>query len=574
MSYLLSLPLFEPRSFWPAAYVVFVPWLVGLCLARRSRGVYVGSLALGLAFWLTHCRWLQPVSLPVYLAGCLILAFGFLGVAWLIRRLHVRYGLALTVVFPVAWTVYELFHSRGLLNTPWCLLAHSQVRFTPVIQIADLAGVLGVTFLVAMVNGWIADQVLTRLKPQAPRAEGKLRLGACTAAVVVVLLGTLLYGYVRLNAPPGRPGPRVAVVQGDFPLQPGLDNNARVIEDPLPIDDELDRLIREDKEAFNADKRLVYLRLLGQAAAARPDLIVLPETPWNMVLNREYRESPLNIERPKARLQHEEFARLAREHDATIVVGGLSQVLRPPGFYPAMREYNSAFVYGPSEAEPRRYDKVDLVFFGEYLPFRYSSRLHRLFRLLNDASWNPWGAGGKEYVTTPGSQYTTFAMHAPSRDGETFRFAAPICYEDAIGHTYRRFVVAPDGGKRVDFMLNISNVGWFGHRNQQAQHLAACTFRAVENRVWIARASNTGISGFIDVHGRWHDLVNGADDVPRPGGMGYRVAEAQVDPRVTVYSRYGDVLAWCCVAAVGLAVALVAGDALRTAIRRRRDSAT
>lgn len=104
----------------------------------------------------------------------------------------------------------------------------------------------------------------------------------------------------------------------------------------------------------------------------------------------------------------------------------------------------------------------------------------------------------------------------------------------------RRFVWDADaGGKRVDFLANISNDGWFLHRNELPQHFAICTFRAVENRVGIARTVNTGISGFIDPNGRSYEKIG-------PGETGFRVARVRVDTRTAWYSRMGDVFALAC----------------------------
>jgi apolipoprotein N-acyltransferase len=111
----------------------------------------------------------------------------------------------------------------------------------------------------------------------------------------------------------------------------------------------------------------------------------------------------------------------------------------------------------------------------------------------------------------------------------------------------RRFVTGPDGEKRVDMLLNISNDGWFVHSNELPQHLAICAFRAVENRVGIARAVNTGISGFIGPDGRIYDLVTDARGRYHGEGIdGYSVSRLLVDPRHTVYSRTGDVFALAC----------------------------
>jgi len=99
----------------------------------------------------------------------------------------------------------------------------------------------------------------------------------------------------------------------------------------------------------------------------------------------------------------------------------------------------------------------------------------------------------------------------------------------------------------VDFLLNISNDGWFGRNHQQPQHLSTCVFRAVENRVGIARSVNTGISAFIDPSGRVHDQVRGDPNDNWPRQVGYSVANVMVDSRYTLYTRLGDWFGWLCV---------------------------
>jgi apolipoprotein N-acyltransferase len=141
-----------------------------------------------------------------------------------------------------------------------------------------------------------------------------------------------------------------------------------------------------------------------------------------------------------------------------------------------------------------------------------------------------------------------------------------ICYEDVIPDIFRGFVCDDAGHKRVDFMLNISNDGWFGHGTQQAQHLVNCAFRAIENRIGIARAVNTGISGFIDPDGQWRDLVQGPGGGLNAGGTGFSVARIKLDPRVTFYSKYGDVFGLLCVAVT----VLVMGESTVLAVKRRR----
>ena len=142
---------------------------------------------------------------------------------------------------------------------------------------------------------------------------------------------------------------------------------------------------------------------------------------------------------------------------------------------------------------------------------------------------------------TAGEDVRVFTMTTREPESKTYRFGTPICYEDVMPYVCGRFVWDErKQGKRVDFLLNISNDGWFLHRNEQQQHFAICTFRAVENRVGIARTVNTGISGFIDPDGRAHDTIG-------VGETAYRVARVTTDSRASLYPRIGDIFAGGCV---------------------------
>jgi apolipoprotein N-acyltransferase len=113
--------------------------------------------------------------------------------------------------------------------------------------------------------------------------------------------------------------------------------------------------------------------------------------------------------------------------------------------------------------------------------------------------------------------------------------------------------------RRVDFLINISNDGWFLHSEELPQHLAITSFRAVENRVGIVRAVNTGISGFIDGNGRMYSLILAADGrhyevttdpvtgrVSRRGVVGYRIEPVLIDRRASFYGQHGDWLPRIC----------------------------
>ena len=580
--------IFAPHAAWPLAYVCLVPWVVSVCAGSRARTVYLLSYLLGAAFFLVNMRWLRFSTFPGYVALSLWSGVYYLVASWAVRHAWKHRGIPLTLVLPVIWVMTELARSRTALSFPWFLLGHSQYARITLIQISDLAGVYAVSFVVAAINGWFCDWVLGRVL--AGRVEGLTavplrRLLASAAFAGGLLVAAIGYGRYRLAQPSLEPGPRIAVLQGDHLLSPD-----RPEEEPW---------IKSD----------VYMRLLMSAREHDPDLFLFPETPWTMYLNAEgrdrgerlfqlvrlksdgrYRVLVMNSREPPAdsfetilrnvsfsRACHEMFCRTAAEENAYVVVGSVSFEPYPTRVYPRYERFNSAFVYNPGRplapssspeacAEPGRYDKIHLVLFGEYVPFRYG-RLHSVYRWLN--SLTPWGANGEEYSLSFGQEHKIFEMQTPSRNGQPYRFAVPICYEDVIPPLIRNFVIGQDGRKRVDFLLNISNDGWFHHSTELPQHLVCCAFRAVENRVSVARAVNTGISGFIDPDGTIHTIVEAEGRQPWEGVTGYRVSELKIDRRRTVYSRWGDWFAYGC-AAAGLLCLL---DAFVLRVRVNRSAA-
>lgn len=200
--------------------------------------------------------------------------------------------------------------------------------------------------------------------------------------------------------------------------------------------------------------------------------------------------------------------------------------------------------------------------FGEFVPFRYG-RLHWFYKWLNGIT--PWGRSGREYSLTAGQEFKLLRLDAPSQGNRTYHFGVPICYEDCMPYVCRTFVGHHPSGQRADFLLNISNDGWFNHGAEHVQHLAVCVFRAVENRVAIARAVNTGVSAFIDPLGRIYGPVTKAGRMVGPRVNGFSVETLKLSERLTPYTRFGDWFGNACCVLAGLMMA----ESVLTRLRRR-----
>ncbi|MBI4716657.1 MAG: apolipoprotein N-acyltransferase [Planctomycetes bacterium] len=512
--------IFAPLSWWPLGFICLVPWLVMVGCAHQAPRVYAYSYLLGLAFFLLNMRWMYHATGWGYLALSIYQAVYFPLAACPLRSVVRRRHWPLAIAFPLVWVGSEMLRAVVISGFPWFFLSHSLYSVLSLIQISDVTGAYGASFVVAAINGAVADLVIareaTRSTSLTPFAVRGTRLGVGVA--LTLLLATILYGQFQLHRDTGADGPRVAVVQGDYLNSVNGD------------------------EVKDVDKRRTYFAMMDAAAKEEPDLFLLPESPWIMYLNPESRGFF-----PE---HHDSFATLqgyARRFGAYVVTGSASYERTPTDLLAPERKYNSATVFYPDGREPGRYDKVHLVYFGETVPFRFG-RFRFLYFWLNAVMPFSGPDHDYEYSLFPGDGFHSFSMTPRSVPDRSFRFGIPICYEDVMPYVSRAFASGGEPEKRVDFLLNISNDGWFGRGVQQPQHLAICVFRAVENRVGIARAVNTGLSGFIDPTGRVHGVVTGEPPSPWGGLAGYSVARVKTDSRYTVYSRYGDWFGWSCAA--------------------------
>lgn len=533
---------FAPFNQFYLAWIGLVPWLLVL---RRMRGpfeTFFWFWGAGIAFFIANMWWIVYVTGPgmVALMGLLglywaavaliIWGTGFLNVdpAWSgegPRGVEGRGPLLAVVLVPVIWVSLEWLRGNyPLEGLPWLFLGHTHSPALPLCQIADITGVYGISFWVMAVNVLIALLLIHRFH---------LRRLLPATGVVAGMTGLILaYGLFRLSENTTTPGPTVMVVQPNFPQDNSGNKGASWQE---LID-------------FHVD---TTDRALSQMRPEAVDLVVWSETMM----------PPLNSE---ARLVLGDaldsvvgrLSQLASRHQVAMLVGGVFEArLQYRGDrWVAGDRRNAAYFIGPTgRLSAQRYDKIHIVPFGEYLPFKQAlPALHRLFVALS-----PYD---QEYFLQRGSrdELTVFRSGTAGRGGDA-RFVTPICFEDIDPALCARMFRGDDGQKRADFIVNITNDGWF-KANEMPQHLQAAVFRSIENRVPTARSVNTGISGFIDSNGRTHGLLPVNTE-------GVSVATIHLDSRYSFYTRFGDVFALLCAAATGV---MVVAAASRWWIKRLR----
>ena len=253
------------------------------------------------------------------------------------------------------------------------------------------------------------------------------------------------------------------------------------------------------------------------------------------------------------------IAGLAEQNRVSILVGGtyandwqwINDSSGSPSPIP-MDHRNSAYLFNDvGLMSPTRYDKIQLLPFGEFVPFRES--IPWLYRLL--VSLGPPDMRYYELTAGAPDALTIFSI-----DGQTegrpasYRFVVPICFEDIVSPLVTDLMRSRFGevgsesasGKRADFIVNITNDGWF-HGGERAQHLQAAVFRSIENRVPTARSVNTGISGFIDSEGRTTDLL-------RESTEGWSVHQLMLDHRLALHTRIGELFAEFCATITGISI--------------------
>ncbi|MFZ0613173.1 MAG: apolipoprotein N-acyltransferase [Desulfobacterales bacterium] len=400
---------------------------------------------LSLVYWVAytmrtygHLPWPVGISILVLLAACLALfpaAF-----TALLGRLR-PHPLAALLLAPVVWVALEYLRSFFLSGFPWELLGYSQYRQLHLIQVSDIFGVYGVSFLIVAANAAVFVLLLNVMT----RDWNGVRITRGTAAAALVFAALLngvnwFYGVHRMveidRTSAAAPVVRVAIVQGN-------------IEQALKWD-----------PAFQQATIEKYLRLTQTIMDRHPDLVVWPETAlpfhfgYNAPLTGKVREGV---------------------HRA-----GTYFLVGSPSFEKGADRidfYNSAYLLDPRGTVVGKYDKAHLVPFGEYVPLkRWLPFLGPLVEQVGDFSRGGIGE-------------TIGWKHG--------RLGVLICYEGIFPNIAR--AMARNGAL---LLLNITNDAWYGRSSAPYQHFSMTVFRAIENRRMLIRSANTGISGFVDPVGR------------------------------------------------------------------------
>ena len=458
------------------AWVSLVPLLFAIKGENPLTSLYLGFAA-GLVSFLGILYWVI-VAINTYggihliLSGLiLLLLVVYLSLyvavfAFLLNYIRQRVQWDMLVVAPFLWVSLEYVRSFFLTGFPWATLGYSQYLNLPLIQVADITGVYGISFLILLVNSAVYDFISSiGHRERTPVREGVI--------VLTILSVVFAYGIVKLRKvetiSSSQRKTTIGLAQGN-----------------------IDQGIKWDP-AYQEKTLQIYQDLSFTLAREQPSLIIWPETATPFFFQSEEKYRPPMLEIPE-------------KTGAYLLFGSLSYEWSRGN----VKYYNSAYLISPRREVIGRYDKIHLVPFGEYVP------LSELLFFLGSLS-----ATGN---LSPGK--TVQNLRFPSGD-----FGVLICFEIIFPNLCRKFVK-----RGATFLVTITNDAWFGRTSAPHQHLSMATFRAIENRVCIARAANTGISAFIDAKG---EILKKSHLFVEEALVG------QVSPKIeeTFYTRYGDIFA-------------------------------
>lgn len=338
------------------------------------------------------------------------------------------------------YLVMEWGLSHGPIAFPWPILGHTQATLDPFRQIADLAGVPGLTAWLLGLNGLVLAVV------HSPHRVWK---GLAVLAFLLLIAGSYVYGTRQLEAPA---------------RDVSAETRALLVQPALPPSD------WSDVTSTTRVDTLLQLSAAALDTTAEPvDLVIWPETALPAL--------------PDADVQQDLYASLQRwvaQHDIALLTGVVEPASAPDserGVY-----FNSAFLIRPDTLH--RYRKYYLVPFAEHVPF--SEHLPHLQALHVPAG----GVAG----------YRRGTRQLPLQDS-TFQAGALICFESTFSHYVRAYVAPEDDASPADFLVTLAQDGWWGRSPGYQQHLAFSQLRAIETRRAMAFVTVTGTTAMIDPRG-------------------------------------------------------------------------
>ena len=457
------------------AWIAFVPLFIALRDVSFRGALFLGWIAgltacIGILYWITHVV-VYYGHLPLYLGVTIMLLLAFYlslyAALFAAGLVYLRRWVPLYLVVPVLWVCLEYLKSKLFTGFPWENLGYSQFNNLFFIQIADIVGVFGLSFLILLLNVAFFE-ILT---------EKSKKSFALAASVLLLWSGVYVYGVLRINqisqTLKGAPDMEVSLIQGN-----------------------IDQSIKWN-ENFQNETIKIYEELSLRTPMTNGGLIIWPETavPFSFQdendLQRQVRD-------------------LSVKTKSWFIFGSTSYTTGSE----KTDYFNSAYLLSPQGDVRGKYDKVHLVPYGEYVPLR------TLFPFISSLA-----AGIGDFTTGKGFHPLTMGDR---------KIGVLICYEGILPEAARMYKNAT-----AELLVNITNDAWFGTTSAPYQHLSMSIFRAVETRLYLVRAANTGISAIVDPTGK----ILAQTEIFKKDAIHGNIKFIALP---SFYASYGDLLVWAC----------------------------
>lgn len=485
---LLTVFSFPPFPTGFCAYFALLPLIYAFWRDDYAWGFEKGLgyglvLNLGILYWLalnkgTGWYWatLSMLAAVLFVA----LNYGAIGILWGFLGRSLGRQRALWSL-PFIWVAVEYLRSFGTLGFTWNNLAYTQSKAVQLIQIAAVIGPTGVSWWLVFLNVLLFWGI-RRLHHRQPVAK----------IVLIILLSFSLpvgYGWAVLSQADNTDD-RCTLEAGL--IQPNVDPNEKW-----------------DLQAFHANMQTLHD--LTDSVAHQPcDLVVWPESATPTFLRRNHFRSLDRI-----------FSQLDRL-ETNLLTGSPDYEYSPDGQY---KVYNATFLLKAHRREIWDYRKMRLVPFGEYIPLSgYFPELKQL----------NLGQGNFD----AGQEMKVFQIPLHCNRGQSdsvLYFHSVVCYESTFPEIVRQGALLGS-----ELLVIVSNDAWFGHTSAPYLHAEISRFRAIENRLPVVRAANTGVSLILDAYGREQQRL--------PFNVqGYLRAEVAQGKPQTLFVRWGNWVGKLCV---------------------------
>jgi len=464
----LSFPKFN-LSF--LCWISLIPLFFALHDRSAKQSFFLGFLG-GIAFNAILIYWIPAVpahygnlsigvSLLIYAIFVIYLALFWALFSWFFAKIQRTFPNLIFLLAPFIWIGFEYILTHLLTGFPWGLLGYSQHNNLWFLQLASLAGIYGLSFILVLFQSLFVYSMIQKRK--TPFFLG----------LILVLLLHFGGWMIIKNNPSMEESFQASVIQGN-------------VSSEIQWDQISDFQIRD---LFNQ-----HLSLSSDANKQGSRLIIWPEFSVPLCFSCSYNIYP--------EFKYE-LSRFVQESGATLLLGTNETVM----FQQLPHYYNTALCLHP-DLSMSQYYKIHLVPFGEYTPYK------KVFFFIEKMT----------HAIGELSSGNTFVLH----QFEGKKFGVPICYEIIFPNLVRKFVK-----KGADFLVTITNDGWYGNSSAPYQHFAIAVVRAVENRRFLLRSATTGVSGIIDPYGRI---------LSRTEMMTQTYLTETVAPMntITPYTHYGD----------------------------------